>query len=72
MIRNHQQQILAHLKQGNTITQAEAIDLYKCYRLSSVINRLRSIGHDIVTHDKPNQGSKGIHARYELKMEVMA
>jgi hypothetical protein len=67
MNTTHQQQILAHLKQGSTLTQAEAIDLYKCYRLSSVINRLRSIGHDIVTHDEPNQGSKGIHARYELK-----
>lgn len=60
-------QILAHLKQGKSITQIEAIDLYGCYRLSSVINRLRNLGHDIFTHFEPNKLSGGNHARYEYK-----
>ncbi|KAB1858222.1 MULTISPECIES: helix-turn-helix domain-containing protein [Acinetobacter] len=61
-------QILAHLKQSKTITQAEAIQLFNCYCLSSVISRLRKAGHDIVTHYEPNLVNKGTHARYEYKM----
>lgn len=60
-------QILAHLKQGKTLSQAEAIQNFDCYRLSAVIQRLRLAGHDIVTHNEPNLNSKGTHARYELK-----
>lgn len=60
-------QILAHLKQGRTISQAEAIQNFDCYRLSAVIQRLRLAGYDIVTHNEPNLNSKGTHARYELK-----
>ena len=37
-------QVLAHLKQGKTISQAEAIDLFNCYRLSAIIQRLRNAG----------------------------
>ena len=64
-------QVLAHLKQGKTISQAEAIDLFNCYRLSAIIQRLRNAGHDIVTHNEPNLNNKGTHARYELR-EVQA
>lgn len=60
-------QILTHLKQGRTISQAEAIQLFNCYCLSSVISRLRKAGHDIVTHYEPNLVNKGTHARYEYK-----
>ena len=67
MNTNHQTQVLAHLQQGKTISQAEAINLFNCYRLSAVINRLRNVGHDIVTHQEPNQNREGYHARYELK-----
>ncbi|HCQ62548.1 MAG TPA: DNA-binding protein [Acinetobacter nosocomialis] len=68
---NHQTVILDHLKQGKTLSQAEAIALYDCYRLSAVIDRLRKQGFDIVTHHEKNLNSKGTHARYELK-EVAA
>ena len=71
MSTNHQSQVLALLKQGKTISQAEAIYYFDCYRLSAVIQRLRVIGHHIVTHNEPNLNSKGTHARYELK-EVAA
>lgn len=60
-------QVLNHLKQGRTITQAEAIRLFNCYRLSAVINRLRNAGHHIVTHHEPHTLSKGNHARYEYQ-----
>ena len=66
-MKSQQLKILAHLKSGKTITQGEAIDLCKCYRLATVIYRLRHAGHDIVTHDEPNHDGNGIHARYELK-----
>ena len=63
----HQQQILEHLKSGNTLTQADAIHLFNCYRLSSVIQLLRKAGHNIVTHNEKNSRSNGTHARYELQ-----
>ena len=47
---NHQTVILDHLQQGKTISQAEAIELCDCYRLSAVIDRLRKQGFDIATH----------------------
>ena len=64
-------QVLAHLKQGKTISQAEAIDLFNCYRLSAIIQRLRKAGYDIVTHHEKNSRATGRHARYELR-EVAA
>ncbi|MFX5752051.1 helix-turn-helix domain-containing protein, partial [Acinetobacter baumannii] len=36
---NHQTVILDYLKQGKTLSQAEAIELCDCYRLSAVIQR---------------------------------
>ncbi|ALD01643.1 DNA-binding protein [Acinetobacter sp. TTH0-4] len=71
MSKNHQTQVLAYLKNGKTISQAEAIHHFDCYRLSAVIERLRKQGHDIITHGEPNLNSKGTHARYELN-EVQA
>lgn len=67
MNHTHQTQILAHLKQGRTISPVEAINLFNCYRLSAVINRLRNGGYDIATHNEPNLNGKGTHAHYELK-----
>lgn len=64
-------QVLAYLKQGKTISQAEAIDLFNCYRLSAIIEKLRRQGYDIVTYNERNTNNAGTHARYELK-EVAA
>ena len=60
-------QVLDHLKQGRTITQADAIERFNCYRLSSIIHILRNQGYDIVTYNERNTRRKGTHARYELK-----
>ncbi|MEG2269083.1 MAG: helix-turn-helix domain-containing protein [Acinetobacter sp.] len=65
-------QVLAYLKQGKTISQAEAIDLFNCYRLSAIIQRLRNMGYPVVTHREPNRISTGTHARYELIKQVAA
>ena len=67
MNNTHQTQVLDHLKQGRTISQAEAIRYFDCYRLSAVICRLRKAGYEITKHDERNQNNKGTHARYELK-----
>ena len=72
MSTNHQTQVLSHLKNGKTLSQAEAINLFDCYRLSAVVERLRKHGHNIVTHGEPNLNSKGTHARYELIGELEA
>ncbi|MEG0604165.1 MAG: helix-turn-helix domain-containing protein [Acinetobacter sp.] len=71
METNHQTQVLAYLKNGKTLSQAEAIYYFDCYRLSAVIQRLRIAGHNIITHGEPNLNGKGTHARYELN-EVQA
>lgn len=57
---NHQTVILDYLKQGKTLSQAEAIELCDCYRLSAVIQRLRLLGHNIVTHQEPNLTAKAL------------
>ncbi|MBF7693287.1 helix-turn-helix domain-containing protein [Acinetobacter pollinis] len=71
MTKTHQTAVLTHFKKGKTLTQAEAIYHFDCYRLSAVVDRLRKQGYDIVTHAEPNLNSKGTHARYEL-VEVQA
>jgi hypothetical protein len=63
------QQILKHLMEGKSITQAEAFDLYNCWRLAPWISRLRQEGYNILTLDEPNVTNSGIHARYILITE---
>lgn len=38
---NQDEAVLDYLKHGNTITGVQALELFRCYRLSSVIHRLR-------------------------------
>ena len=64
---NNDTQILAHLKQGKSITSLEAQKLFNCFRLSAVIHRLHKAGYDIVTPRELNYLSKGNHASYEFK-----
>lgn len=60
-------QVLAHLKQGRSITQVDAIKYFNCYRLSAIIKSLRNQGYEIVTYNERNSSGTGSHARYELK-----
>jgi hypothetical protein len=41
--------IQIYLQSGNTLTGKQALVLFGVYRLSSVINRLRNEGHNIIT-----------------------
>lgn len=61
--------ILRYLKQGNTITQLEALDLFKCLRLASRVNDLRNRGHviDTITETVYNRNGEPCRvARYKL------
>ena len=42
--------ILAHLQTGKTISPIEALIDFRCFRLAARINELRNAGHSIVTH----------------------
>lgn len=57
--------ILAHLKKGGTITQAQARYWFGCDRLSARIRRLREQGHGIETTIITVSKSKKV-ARYSL------
>lgn len=53
-----------HILRGEPITGLMAIDLYRVYRLSSVVNKMRNEGHDIQTI--PVQSGKARYAKYVL------
>ena len=67
-----QDQILAYMQAGNTITQIEALNLCGCFRLSAIIHELRNSGFEIITHSERNPNNNGYHARYELIEEMQA
>ena len=49
--------ILRHLQSGRTITPLEALDLYRCYRLSARIRELRDEGY-VIRSENVKQGKK--------------
>jgi len=59
MLRESQRiQILNHLKLGHIITPINALKSYGCFRLASVIHKLRKKGYKIETvTDKNNYAS---------------
>ena len=59
--------ILRHLIKYGSITQEEAVDRYKVYRLSARIANLREVGANISTLLEQNKGRRGQHARYFLE-----
>lgn len=61
------EKILRHMKRGRTITQEQAVRLFKCYRLSARIADLKKKGYNIVTENVPNKGEHGYHAEYRLE-----
>lgn len=56
--------IVNHLRKKGSITPLKAWEAYGCYRLSSVINRLRKKGLQIITEIIRRKDS--IHAKYKL------
>jgi len=65
------QWILARLKDGQQITQMDALNGCGCFRLASRINDLRNAGHDIVTENRTLPNGKVI-AAYSLKQKELA
>ena len=61
--------ILKHLINRGTITAAEAVHDYDCYRLSGRIKDLRDMGVDIETEMIPTKTKTGSshYAKYHLK-----
>lgn len=65
-------QILNYLQQGNAITQAKAVEIFGCYRLSARIHDLREEGYDIKATTrivKNRYGNSVSFAEYELVKE---
>ena len=64
--------ILKHLQDFGSITSLEAIEIYKCTRLSQYILLLRKDGYIISNEDVPFvhsvTGRKSSYARYRLEV----
>lgn len=65
MSETQNQQILSHLKDGQSITQLEALNLFGCLRLGGRIYELRAAGHPIETKWE-SDGDKKRWARYRM------
>jgi hypothetical protein len=63
-------EIRKHLQSGNSLTGLEAIDLYRVYRLSSVINRLRREGLEIQTSMITASDGTTIFAKYWIPISA--
>ena len=65
--------ILKHLQEHGSITSLEAIQEYKCTRLSQYILLLRKDGYNIKNEDVPFvhsvTGRKSSYARYWLEVD---
>jgi Helix-turn-helix domain len=57
--------VLKHLKAGNSLSQLEALGVFRIYRLASRINDLRDAGHDIQSIVKKDATGKR-YAEYRL------
>lgn len=60
------QRILEYLENGKTITDSDAVDLFKAYRLSGIIYNLKKKGYNISTINEINEETKTRYARYKL------
>jgi len=57
---SQKERILEHLKKGNSLTTASAVDLFKIYRLSERIRELEKLGHVIVRENETTLGGARI------------
>jgi hypothetical protein len=64
------QQILDHLKRGDSITPLEALSLYGSLRLGAVIFVLKKEGYDIASKLVKRGRYNSMVAEYTLKAEV--
>lgn len=66
-MKNQQKtKVLSYLKKHKTITPLQALSKFGCYRLSSIIHRLRDDGHNIITILTEQKGGNK-YGTYKLK-----
>lgn len=65
-MKSQNKQILEYLKNGNSITPIEALNLFGSFRLGARIKNLRDDGHNIIT-ELVKDGNKK-YAKYSLNM----
>lgn len=65
----HTKLILKHLEDFGSITAAEAVDNYGCYRLAVRIADLKELGYEITSERERGKNRYGVpvcYARYRL------
>lgn len=58
--------ILAHLKDGRSLTPIEALNLFGCFRLAARIHDLKKAGNEIVCEEVETENGKRV-ASYRIK-----
>lgn len=66
--KSQAEQILAHLREGNTLTDLDSLQRFGCRRLAARIRDLRLKGHPIITETETTLNGAKI-ARYKLEMK---
>lgn len=64
MARNKTDAVLNHLKNGHTITDAIAVQMFDAHRLGDIIFRLRKRGYNIETMELVKKDRYGHEARF--------
>ena len=70
---SHGRKIMEHLMKYGSITADDAIEKYRCYRLSARIFDLRSVGMEIETemvYSTDDEGNPMKYAKYKYNKKV--
>lgn len=62
---SQRERVLQYMKQGHSISQKEAIEMFGAYRLSSIIYRIREEGYNVITVPTKDKVG-GIYATYKI------
>lgn len=60
------QDILAYLKEGNSLTPIDALEKFGCFRLSGRVYDIKKLGYEI---EMKMVGGKKKYAEYKLKTQ---
>ena len=70
--QSQREQILQYLKNGNSITQMEATEMFGCTRLAARINELRDAGYPIKSKMISSKNRYGVpmsYCQYSIQRE---
>lgn len=56
--KSKSEKVKAWLLSGKSLTQAQAVDKFKAYRLSSIIHALKDKGYDIISIPMPSKNKE--------------